>query len=118
MANRMPFWRSYEGIPPMAHEFNKNRHPLIGKQIEDMIKTESQRREEQTGRQSNSTEKANSQLKPTFQKQKGDVSPQQKQGWLKEQRDQALSQAQKAQSQKGQTQERSAENQPKRQRER
>jgi hypothetical protein len=118
MAENMPFWRSYEGIPPMAHEFQKSRHPLIAKQVEDLIKTETQRREEQSGRQSNSTEKTKPQLKPTFQKQKGGVSPQQKQGWLKEQRDQALSQAKQAQSQQGRTQERSPDNQPKRQRER
>ena len=116
MAENMPFWRSYEGIPPMAHEFQKSRHPLIAKQIEDLIKTEAQRREEQTGRQSNSTDKTNPQLKATFQQKKGEVTPKQKQGWLKEQRDQVLAQARLNQSSSARTQQRAPENQRRRER--
>lgn len=46
-------WMSNEavaGLPSVRREFDQSRDPMIAKQLRDLKKTETQRREEQTGR--------------------------------------------------------------------
>jgi hypothetical protein len=45
-------WLSHERVPNLRHEFDIQRDPYIRAQLLDMEKTESQRREEQSGRSS------------------------------------------------------------------
>ena len=90
-------------LPNLRDQFERNRDPYIAMQLDDLNKTEAQRREEQTGRGSNMINKDQPApaLKPSPEWREPVERAQFNRDWLKEQRDAVMRQAAKDQPSSG-----------------
>lgn len=82
-------------LPQVRREFDRNRDPLIARQLDDMAKTEKQRRDETDARGHFISRKKHDQPEPALkppQHMRGDAD---QEGWLLAQRDAAFAHAAK-----------------------
>lgn len=83
-----------EELPTVANDFARARDPFIAKQMDDLGKSETERREEETHRQSRMVSKDRPQynLKPPKQFATPSDARKFSRAWLREQRDAAMDQ--------------------------
>ncbi|MEM9128182.1 MAG: hypothetical protein AAGA97_00415 [Pseudomonadota bacterium] len=86
-----------QNLPRVRWDFGRSRDPLIAKQMDDLNKTETERREEETRRQARMVvrDKPQHNLRPPKSMARGSDRRKFASQWLREQRDAAMEQARK-----------------------